>query len=102
MPLAACVQLNGTSDVERNLRVTEELVRRAAAAGANLVATPEATTFLGPHDRKVQLAEPRDGPTHQRLANLADELGIWLLVGSVAEKCVRLADCPVLVVPNAD
>lgn len=84
--LVACVQLNGSSDVERNLSVTERLVRRAAAAGAALVATPEATTFLGPHDRKVALAEPVDGPTHRRLAALAQELSIHLLVGSVAER----------------
>ena len=55
MFLAACVQLQGSSDVARNLSRTEELVRRAAAAGAKLVATPEATTYLGPHGRKVEL-----------------------------------------------
>jgi predicted amidohydrolase len=87
MPLAACVQLNGSSDVERNLRVTERLVRQAAAAGATLVATPEATTYLGPHDRKAQLAEPLDGPTHAGLGALAAELGITLVIGSVAERC---------------
>lgn len=86
MPIAACVQLNGSSDVERNLRVTQQLVRQAAAAGATLVATPEATTYLGPHDRKARLAEPLDGPTHQRLGALARELGITLVVGSVAER----------------
>jgi predicted amidohydrolase len=87
MPLVACVQLNGSSDIERNLRVTEELVRRAAAAGAQLVATPEATTYLGPHDLKVRLAETVDGPTPQRLGALASELGISLLIGSTAEHC---------------
>ena len=84
--LAACVQLNGSSDMARNLAVTERLVRQAAAAGATLVATPEATTYLGPHDRKIALAEPVDGPTHRRLGDLAGELGITLLVGSVAER----------------
>ena len=83
---AACIQIRASSDVERNLRVTEELVRRAAAMGCALVATPEATTYLGPHDRKVELAEPVDGPTHRRLARWAQELGIHLLVGSVAER----------------
>ena len=86
MFLAACVQLQGSSDVARNLSRTEELVRRAAAAGATLVATPEATTYLGPHDRKVKLAEPVDGPTHRRLGELARELGIHLLIGSGAER----------------
>lgn len=86
MAIVACIQLGSTSDVERNLALTEALVRRAAAAGAVLVATPEATTFLGPHDQKVRLAEPVDGPTNRRLAALAAELGIHLLVGSVAER----------------
>jgi len=86
MPLAACIQLNGGSDTAANLARTEALVRRAAAAGATLVATPEATTFLGPHSRKIALAEPVDGPTHRRLAALARELSIHLLVGSVAER----------------
>jgi predicted amidohydrolase len=85
MPKVAVVQINGRSDVDRNLSVTQRLVREAAADGAILVATPEATTYLGPHDRKVQLAEAADGPTNQRLSALAAELGITLLVGSVAE-----------------
>jgi deaminated glutathione amidase len=86
MPKAAVIQINGSSDIERNLHTTERLVRAAAAEGAELVATPEATTYLGPHDRKVALAEALDGPTHQRLGRLAAELGITLLVGSVAER----------------
>ena len=86
MPKAAVIQLNGSSDIARNLSVTETLVRAAAAEGATLIATPEATTYLGPHDRKVKLAEPLDGPTHQRLGALAAELGVTLLIGSVAEQ----------------
>lgn len=86
MSLVACIQLNGSSDVARNLSRTEALVRQAARAGAVLVATPEATTFLGPHEQKIALAEPVDGPTHRRLASLAAELGIHLLIGSVAER----------------
>jgi predicted amidohydrolase len=86
MPLAACIQLNGSSDTAQNLATTEALVRRAAAYGACFVATPEATTYLGPHKDKVALAEPLDGPTQQRLGALAAELGITLLVGSVAER----------------
>ncbi len=86
MPIVACIQLNGSSDVDRNLARTEALVRRAAAAGAVLVATPEGTTYLGPHDRKMALAEAVDGPTHRRLAELAADLGIHLLIGGVVER----------------
>jgi predicted amidohydrolase len=87
MPLAAVVQLNCTSDIARNLGTMERLVRKAASHGATFVATPEASTYLGPHDKKVALAEPIDGPTHAALGALAAELGITLLVGSVAERC---------------
>ena len=87
MPIIAAVQINGSSNIERNLSTTEALVRKAAAAGAEFIATPEATTYLGPHDRKIKLAESTDGPTHQRLANLAKECRVTLLVGSVAERC---------------
>ncbi|MEC9390710.1 MAG: carbon-nitrogen hydrolase family protein [Myxococcota bacterium] len=86
MAIIAAVQINGTSDIEGNLRTTERLVREAAGCGATFVATPESTTYLGPHDRKIVLAEAIDGPINQRLANLARELRITLLVGSVAEK----------------
>ena len=82
---AACIQLQCTSDSERNWRSCETLVRDAAGAGATLIVTPENTTFLGPHAQKVALAESIDGPTNRRLAELARELEITLLVGSVAE-----------------
>ena len=62
MPIIAAIQINGSSDIERNLSTTEVLVRKAARAGAKFIATPEATTYLGPHDRKIKLAEPVDGP----------------------------------------
>jgi len=86
MPIIAAVQINGSSDIDRNLNTTERLVREAAKCGATFIATPEATTYLGPHDKKIELAEPIDGPTNQRLANLAKELGVTLLIGSVAER----------------
>ena len=86
MAIIAAIQINGTSDIERNLGTTERLVREAARCGATFVATPESTTYLGPHDRKIVLAEPIDGPTNQRLSDLARELRITLLIGSVTEK----------------
>lgn len=84
--LTAVVQLSCTSDEERNLRTAEDLIRRAAGYGAKLVATPEATNYLGPHDEKVRRAQPLDGPLVGRFAALARELGIHLLVGSINER----------------
>lgn len=83
--LAAVVQLTSTSDAEASCRAAEELVRRAAARGAALVATPENTNYLGPHEEKVRRAEPLGGATCSRFAALARELGIHLLLGSFNE-----------------
>lgn len=87
MNLVAAIQMCATEDVGHNLEVVETLVARAAGYGARLAATPENTTFLGDPERKLSLAESVDGPTHRRLAKIAASNKIWLLVGSVAERC---------------
>ena len=86
MFLAACVQLRCTMDIERNLSKTEALVRRAAKAGAKLIATPENTSLLGPQFHKVDLAQPVDGAIGQRLSALARETQTYLLIGSLNEE----------------
>jgi len=84
--LAAVVQLTSSPDAEASCREAEELVRKAASRGAALIATPENTNYLGPHEEKVRLAEGLDGPTCSRFAALARELGIHLLLGSFNER----------------
>ena len=62
----------------------EPLIREAAAGGAKLILTPEATNFL------IQNREARDAVLETqerdeavvRLRDLARELGVWLLIGS--------------------
>jgi deaminated glutathione amidase len=83
--LAAALQLNSTSDEAANWRQVEALAERAAACGARLVATPENTNFLGPHEEKVRRAEPLGGPTVGRFRALAARLGVHLLLGSFNE-----------------
>ncbi len=103
--LAAVVQLTSTSDVQRNLAMAEELVRRAARHGAEIVATPENTTFLGPHADKVRLAETLDGPACMLFSRLASELGIHLLLGSFNERATipdRCHNTSVLFGPSGD
>jgi predicted amidohydrolase len=91
--LAAVVQLTSTSDVHRNLTMAEDLVRRAARYGASIVATPENTTFLGPHADKIRLAETLDGAACTLFSGLAKELGIHLLLGSFAERSTVAGRC---------
>jgi predicted amidohydrolase len=93
MFLAAAVQLTSTSDEAANLESAAGLIRRAAAYGARFVATPENTNYLGPHAEKVRRAEPLDGPACRRFAELARELGIFLLLGSYNERSDEPARC---------
>jgi deaminated glutathione amidase len=84
--LAAAVQMRSTSDAEANWREARGRVERAAGHGARFVATPENTNYLGPHGEKVRRAEPLDGPTVGRFAELAARLGVHLLLGSFNER----------------
>jgi len=94
MFLAACVQLRSTADVARNLDAADRLARRAAGWGAAVVATPENTPFLGPWEERARIAEPLDGPLARRLAGLAAELRIHLLIGSFPEQVLRVDGTP--------
>jgi len=83
---AAAVQLNSTSDEDRNWEEAQTLVRQAARGGAKFIVTPENTNFLGPHEEKVRRAEPLDGKTCSRFAKLAAECQALLLLGSFNER----------------
>ena len=93
MFLAAAVQLTSTSDEEANWESARALIERAAAHGARFVATPENTNYLGPHEEKVRRAEPLDGRTCRRFAELARRLGIHLLLGSFNERSDEAGRC---------
>jgi len=85
---AACVQLRSSDDVTENIRETVRLVREAAARGASFVATPENTTLMA-QDGGAKLAGSFDeaqDPALPVFARLANELNIWLLIGSLAIK----------------
>jgi predicted amidohydrolase len=85
---AACVQLRSSDDVAENIRVTSDLVRAAHAQGAHFVATPENTTLMAPDGgAKLERSFSEDAdPALPAFRQLAEELGIWLLVGSLAIK----------------
>jgi predicted amidohydrolase len=91
--VAAAVQMTSSSDEAANWENARRLIERAAAQGASLVATPENTPYLGPHDQKVARAEALDGPTVGRFAGLARRLGIHLLLGSFAERSDEPSRC---------
>ncbi len=103
---AALVQLTVTDDPAANLPETVALVRRAVAAGAGFVLTPELTNGLSSsrtHQRAAFRAEDHD----ETLAVLRDEAkaaGIWLLIGSLGllteDQDGRFANRSFLIAPD--
>jgi predicted amidohydrolase len=87
----ALIQLRSPADQAAALAQAAPLIRRAAAGGAQLIATPEGTNFLQRDRAKMLdiLRAPQDDVCIQGLIALADELGVWLLIGSAL---VRRAD----------
>ncbi len=85
---AACVQLRSTDDVAENIASTSALIREAKALGAQFVATPENTTLMAPDGgAKIERSFAEDDdPALPAFRALAEELGIWLLIGSLAIK----------------
>jgi len=82
---AALVQLTVSDDPAANLPETLGLVRKAVAAGAGFVLTPELTNGLS-SSRAQQRAVFRhedDDPTLAALRAEAQAGGIWLMVGSL-------------------
>jgi predicted amidohydrolase len=84
--LAAAIQLAASSDKAANLERAERLVRLAAARGANFVALPEMFNWRGKRSEEAANAEPLEGDTLARMAQLARELGIYLVAGSITER----------------
>jgi len=85
---AACVQMTSGRDVLPNLEIAAGLIRQAAKAGAKLVMTPENTSIIEPNKPlAVQKAVAEaDHPGLPVFADLARELGVWLLIGSMPVK----------------
>lgn len=91
-----------------NLEQTIPLIRQAAAQGAQLVLTPEATNLLSP-DRDWQRRTLRTEAQDRTLAALRSEAkanGIWLLIGSLAlateDADGRFANRSLLIDPRGD
>lgn len=88
---AAAIQMNSTGDRARNRATADRLVRAAAADGAALVVLPEKWNVLGTPEQLADGAEPLDGPSIAWARELARELRIDLVAGSIVE---RRADAP--------
>lgn len=82
---AAVVQLHIGEDLDHNISRCLQLTRDAAAAGAELIVLPEAIDYLGDKTGVAAIKSDIPGPVTDRFSDLARELGVWLLAGSIHE-----------------
>lgn len=82
---AAVVQLHIEEDLEQNISNCLDLVRQAAAAGADIVVLPEMIDYLGDKEGVAAIKSDIPGLVSDRFADIAAQLGIWLLAGSIHE-----------------
>jgi predicted amidohydrolase len=102
---AACVQLTSKGNVQENLDVATALIKEAASAGADFIATPEVTNMLEPHkaEARAKAQFQEDDITLQAFRSLAEETGKWILAGSLVIKKPdddRLANRSFLIRPD--
>lgn len=101
---AACVQLTASDDMTANIAAARALILAAHHAGANFVATPEATSLMESR-RAALLAKtfaPEDDPALAAFRALAAECALWLLIGGLPVKIApdRLANRAFLLAPD--
>ena len=102
---AAAVQIDSTAERRENLANADRLVRSAAADGATLVVLPERYDLRGSDDDYARRAEPLHGPTVAWARELARELRIDLVAGSMAERREgreKLSNTSVHVAPDGE
>ena len=101
-PRVAAIQMRPISgDIAGNLDKIETWVRAAAATGTDLAILPEnAITGYFIADLLPGLAEPADGPSAQRLARLAAECKMHLVVGTALAEGADVYDAQLLFGPD--
>ena len=84
----AVIQMRSGVDINANLDAAENLIRTAAGEGASFIATPEMTHILQRSPKRLfaAITDENNDRGVKRFGALAKELGIDLLIGSLAIK----------------
>jgi predicted amidohydrolase len=97
------VQLTSGHDPAANVAAATALIRRARAAGADLIVTPEVTNMMGLRRQStLDRARPEaEDPSVAAFRDLAAETGAWLLIGSLVLRASaeKLANRSLLIDP---
>ncbi len=81
----ACVQVNAGNSIDENVLQTQELIREARTAGADLILTPENVVMMAGSAAEVHsnAVEEERHPGLSAFRELAIETSAWLLLGSL-------------------
>lgn len=83
----ACLQTNTTDDMAANIAAIGAMVQDAAAQGSQLIALPENAFLMAIGERfHAQVYMPEQHPALAAAQGWAKELGVWILLGSIAVK----------------
>ena len=84
----ACIQTTTGPNIDANIRHSSNLVRRARDAGADFIGLPEVVNVIE-MDRKALAGKATlegDDPMLANMRGLAEEIGAWILIGSIVVK----------------
>ncbi len=83
---AACIQVNANSDMDTNIQTASDMIRDAARQGASLICTPENVSMMefGGKNVIAKSFPQEDHPALKTFGQLATELNVWVLIGSLA------------------
>jgi predicted amidohydrolase len=101
----SAVQMTSGADLEANIAVADRLARAAGRDGASLIVLPEKWTSMGDDEQQRASAEPLDGRAIAWARELARELRVDLVAGSVLEDAggrEKLANASVHVGPDGE
>lgn len=84
----AAIQLNSGPEIDQNLMQAGKLIREAAVEGAEFIVTPENTDFIcETKEQSLETAlEENKHPGPIFFAEMAKQLGVWILIGSMKIK----------------
>jgi predicted amidohydrolase len=83
---AACIQMKSSTNIAPNIEAASDLIKAAAEQGATFIATPEMTNLLDirPGQARSKITAEVDDACLEALSDLTRNLGITLLIGSLA------------------
>ena len=82
----ACIQNCATDDLRANIKDATDLVRQAHDDGAELICSAEFFSYLNLDEQGLDVSPFKEDqhPALSAFQSLAQEFGVWLLLGSIA------------------